>query len=110
MAKAKIIHVEENLLKFSDGTIIHCDHCQDCCEYNYADFEQLDDIARATVFDTDHLVFEAVEESGFRFGNLPSKMFFVPCYSDQNGYYSSDIEVYLNGEEKLHFEAELRDC
>lgn len=93
---AKIVKIEENRIEFSDGTIIHCDHCQDCCEHNYADFHQLDDLARNYNYKTSRLRFEAVDGSGFRFGDSPFRMFFVPCYSSQNGYYSSDIEVYLN--------------
>lgn len=95
---AKIISIEENELKFSDGTRIHCDHEQDCCEYNYADFNALDDIARGYDFDTANLKFRAVDGCGFCFGDHPQRMFFVPCYSDQNGYYSDQIDVYLNGE------------
>lgn len=104
---AKIIKLEENLIKFDDGTTITADHSQDCCEYNYADCERVDDIAKYTDFDTANLEFEAVEGSGFRFGNKPGKMFFVPCYSEQNGYYSSDVDIYLNGELYLNIDCEM---
>ena len=65
---AKIINTEDNLIEFSDGTIITCDHDQDCCEYNYADCEQIDDLARGYDFNTSKLVFEVVEGSGFVLG------------------------------------------
>lgn len=107
---AKIINIEENSIEFSDGTVIHCDHCQDCCEYNYADFPQLDDLARNYNFKTSKLRFEAVDGSGFRFGDSPFRMFFVPCYSSQNGYYSSDIDVYLNGVLQCSLECEENFC
>ena len=93
---AKIIKTEENLIEFSDGTRITCDHDQDCCEYNYADCEQIDDLARDYDFNTSKLMIETIDGSGFRFGDRPERMFFVPCYSNQNGYYSDDINVYLN--------------
>lgn len=105
---AKIIKTEENLIEFSDGTRITCDHEQDCCEWNYADCDQLDDLARGYDFNTEKLTFEAVDGSGFRFGDRPERMFFIPCYSEQNGYYSSDIDVYLNGELETHLECEER--
>lgn len=105
---AKIIKTEENLIEFSDGSRITCDHEQDCCEWNYADCDQLDDLARGYDFNTAKLTFEAVDGSGFRFGDRPERMFFVPCYSEQNGYYSSDIDVYLNGELETHLECEER--
>jgi hypothetical protein len=107
MSRAKIVKAEENLILFSDGTEITGYHESDCCEWNYADCGQLDDIALNTEFDTSNLVFEEVEGSGFRFGNAPSKMFFVPCYSSQNGYYSSDVKILLNGETKLFIDCPI---
>lgn len=94
--KMKIVEITSEHILFDNKSYISFDHCQDCCEWNYADFEQLDDIARATDFDSD-LKFEIVENSGFRFGN-EGKMFFVPCYSEQNGYYSDDVEIYYSGQ------------
>ena len=105
----KIVEVTPEHIKFDTGFTITYDHDQDCCEDNYADFEQLDDIARSYKFDED-LVFEAVPESGFRFGDKRA-MFFVPCYSDQNGYYSSEISIYYNRNRNLvlSFDAEMRE-
>lgn len=100
----KIIFINDAMIKFSDGSTITFDHYQDCCEYNYADFDQLDDIARDYTFKGD-LLFEAVEESGFRFGDS-RRMFFVPCYSEQNGYYTNEIDIYYNGDMVLDFGAE----
>lgn len=103
----KIKTIDEYAITFDNGNTITFDHDYDCCEWNYADFQQIDDIARNWKFN-ENLDFESVEGSGFRFGNLPNKMVFVPCYSEQNGYYSSDIDIYYNNELKLHFEAEMR--
>lgn len=107
MARCKIKEITEDHILFEDGTTITYDHEQDCCEHNWADFEQLDDIARYYPFDTDALIFEAVEGAGFRFGNK-NNLFFIPCYSDQNGYYTDRICIYLNGEEELSFNCEER--
>lgn len=101
----KIKDINEERILFDNGNTITYNHEQDCCECNYADFQQIDDIARSWDFD-ENLDFESVEEVGFRFGNLPNKMVFVPCYSEQNGYYSSDIEIYYNDSQELYFNAE----
>ena len=90
----RIDEINEDYIRFEDGSMITFQHYQDCCEWNYADFEQLDDLARSAMFDTANLTFEAVEGSGFRFGNKDGRMYFVPCYSVQNGYYSSDIQIF----------------
>lgn len=102
---AKIKEITENHILFDDGSIITFDHYQECCEYNYADFEQIDDIARSYDYDTSNLMFESVDNSGFRFGDN-GMMFFVPCYSEQNGYYTDDIDIYLNGNIVLSFKCE----
>lgn len=99
-----IEYLGEDTITFSDGSCITYDHEQDCCEHNYALFESLDDLARSTKFTTP-LTFEN-HGSGFLFGN-PGKMFFVPCYSDQNGYYTSEVDIYYNGKKVLEVDAEL---
>ena len=103
MAKIRKYSTDEQILHFTNGMAITTFHSQDCCEWNYADFDQIDDIAQGWDFDMENLVFEKVY-GGFRFGNLPSKMVFVPCYSDQNGYYSNDIHIELNGFDVLYID------
>ena len=93
MKKVSIIKVTEEQIVFSDYSYIFCSHEQDCCENNYADFLQIDDLAKVCTYLLP-LRFESCE-GGFRFGNK-YRLFFVPCYSVQNGYYSSDIDVYYS--------------
>jgi hypothetical protein len=101
----KIKKVTDEVILFDNGNTITFDHEQDCCENNYADFEQIEPQAMNTEFE-EPLTFEAIENAGFRFGNLPGKMFFIPCYSSQNGYYSTDIRIEYNGETVLAFDCE----
>lgn len=89
----KILKITEDAIEFNNGTAITYYHEQDCCEHNYADFQQIEDLAYEVEFD-ENLVFEAVPEYGFRFGSKGTPMFFILCYSYQNGYYSSDISIY----------------
>lgn len=105
MAFSKISEVSPEHIFFTDGTEITYDHYQNCCEINYADFEQIDNIAIDTIFETDNLMFQPVDGYGFRFGN-ENKMFFVPCYSKQNGYYSDEVTIYVNGKAVLYVYAE----
>lgn len=100
-----ITEVTDEKIYFSNGNVISYYHCADCCEYNYADFSHLDTEAKSYVF-RGPLSFEAVDGAGFRFGDSRRK-FFVPCYSEQNGYYSSDVDIYLNDEQVLNLECEL---
>ena len=88
----KIVEVNDVHIKFSNNTEITFYHEADCCEWNFADFEQLENEAMGFDFD-ENLKFEFCEGKGFRFGDS-RRMFFIPCYSDQNGYYSTDIEIW----------------
>lgn len=99
----KIIDINDDAIIFDDDSQITYDHDYDCCEHNYADFSQLEDLAKETVFDRD-LSFEACS-GGFRFGN-PGKMFYIPCYSEQNGYYTTEIDIYYNKNRMLRFNAQ----
>lgn len=105
-ATMKISEVNSNYIKFDNGSLITYEHERDCCEWNYADFEQIEKEALQTVFDED-IIFEIVEGSGFRFGSKGTHMFFIPCYSDQNGYYSSDIDIYFNNKPVASLGCEL---
>lgn len=88
----RISNIDCGKIIFDNGNYIYFDHNPDCCECNYADFEQLDDIAWNYDFN-ENIMFETVNDYGFRFGDN-RQMFFVPCYSSQNGYYSSDVDIY----------------
>lgn len=100
----KIIEVNYEHILFDNGSVITFDHEQECCEWNYADFVQLDSIAREYEYQ-EPLIFEAVDDKGFLFGDS-RRLFFVPCYSDQNGYYTDEIDIYLNGDRVLSFDCE----
>ena len=99
----KIKEVTEGAITFSNGSTITFGHCQICCEENFADFGQIEEMALNYEFD-ENLSFESVEDAGFRFGDK-GMMFFIPCYSSQNGWYSCDIQIYYNGKEVLSFNA-----
>lgn len=72
---------------FSDGTCIEVVHHHDCCEHNYADWTSLDD----TGFWNTYFRSLTLEnwEGGFRINGYA-----VNCYSEQNGYYTNEIQVY----------------
>lgn len=99
----KVITAESII--FTNGDTIHHDHNQDCCENNYADFEQIDDLAKQYDFHGE-LLFEKTS-CGFRFGDKHC-MFFVPCYSEQNGYYSDEVTIYLNDKAVLRPDCDVK--
>lgn len=93
----KIKEVTGEHILFDDGQVITFIHELECSECNYPAFEDLDKDAFDFEFKKD-LDFEAVDYAGFRFGNEGIRMFFIPCYSEQNGYYTANIDIFLNGQ------------
>lgn len=82
----KIKFVTEDRIQFDDESCITFHHSSDCCEYNYADFSSIID----TPIDGAKLNNITLEHSDYGFllnGHL------VNCYSEQNGYYSYDIDI-----------------
>lgn len=103
----KISKVTEKAIVFDNGNEITYDHNPDCCEWNYADFSIL--IPQTINYNynfNENLIFKSVEGAGFKFGS-EGHWIFIPCYSEQNGYYSSDIDIYYNDKKVLSFEAEF---
>lgn len=88
----KIKKVAESYIEFDNGKRITDYHSQHCCESNYAGFKQIEEMALKIEF-SENLIFERVEGYGFRFGSVGTHMFFIPCYSEQNGYYSDEVDI-----------------
>ena len=106
----KIKQVTDEAIIFDNGNSITFDHEQDCCEDNYADFSILNEnVVNYDYNFKENLKFRAVEGMGFKFGS-DGRWIFIPCYSEQNGYYTEEIDIYYNGKRVLNFNAEFVDC
>lgn len=96
----RIKKITNQYIVFNDNSVITFNHDQDCCEHNYANFPYIRQEPGIFAHDFNkNLIFENAE-GGFRFGD-PSFMVYVPCYSEQNGYYTMFIDVYFRGERVL---------
>lgn len=103
----RIKKVTDKAIIFDNGMLITFDHCRDCCEYNYADFSILTPNTVNFDYDFDEIQFKAVDGMGFKFG-CEGHWIFIPCYSEQNGYYTDEIDIYFCGEHVLHFRCDFR--
>lgn len=94
--------VKNEMLYLSNGCYIEAIHSPDCCENNYADFDSIKDTTlMGTLFDS--VVFDSWE------GGIRINGYAVNCYSEQNGYYSTEITFVLRKNYKsylLTFEGE----
>lgn len=106
----KIIEINEDNIIFDNEYRLEYYHKQDCCESVYADFEMLKNYNVSTktgksinIKDIDFSenlgeLIQGVEEQGFNMVSKIGEKFFVPCYNEQNGYYSDDLELILHKE------------
>lgn len=108
--KCRLLRIEDDRLVFDGGHCLSFDHEQDCCENNYADFSVFDDYVWKFFIFEDSLELEFVQGYGFVLNGYVDALFsstpcswpvFVPCYSDQNGYYTTDIDIYFDGNKIL---------
>ncbi len=101
-----ITELTDEKVTFDDGTTVEYEHEQDCCEHVYAKFENLRDSPLMYAYNTVNTVeIEKVPSVGFKICG-----YFVPCYNQQNGYYSGNLTILVtkpNGEvEKI----DISDC
>ena len=92
----KVIKSEDNLLEFDNGLSVIGDGDEDCCAYNYLDFEQLP--VGTELEDMDLHEFEkamSLKEDGFSIRDKQGIPKWVQARSVQNGYYSNVTTVVL---------------
>ena len=107
----KIKSWNDECIFFTDGSTISYEHEQDCCEVNWADFSVLEVFYQDEEFDDFEVIPE--DDCGFLlelkqrntelcwdYDYIPTKKIFIPCYSEQNGYYSSDLTIIIRGPER----------
>ena len=85
---AKIAAITEEEIYLTNGYVISYDHMGECCEHNFADFLSIKDTPFED-FKFEQLTFEATEY-GFLLNG-----YHINCYSYQNGYYTSEVDIYV---------------
>lgn len=92
----KVLKSEENFLEFDNGLQVIGVGDEDCCAYNYLDFEQLPvGTELPTMGLEDFYKAISLKEDGFSIRNKNGIPKWVQARSDQNGYYSDMTTLYL---------------
>lgn len=117
----KITGYNDDEIKLSDGSTITYEHEPDCCEVNYADFSVLEVFYKGEEFDRYEIapveggfVLKLIANGDGAFGYEFTVLgIYIPCYSDQNGYYASDVDIVTTKGDtatRINIAAELHDC
>lgn len=97
----KVIKSEENLLEFDNGLMVIGNGEEDCCAYNYLDFEQLPvDTELPTMDLEDFHKAIIIKDDGFSVKDIDGIPKWVQARSNQNGYYSNMTTLILRQGEK----------
>ena len=112
MAGVKVVKVSSDELEFENGLFLYSNHDQDCCEQHYLSFNDL------TLADFDGLLFdlesdrffERVEDYGIRLIPLNGHPVSVPGYGSNNGYYSSNLELWVSDRKGFNKVYDIRQC
>lgn len=117
----KIKEIKREEIIFDNGYILNFYHEQDCCENVYADLGILKtynvstktgktiDIKDIDFEESLDKLIEGINEAGFNMISKIGEKFFVPCYNEQNGYYSSNLELFLTYREVMDITDYVKD-
>jgi len=97
--KVKVVKIAGDNIVFDNGVILSSDHESDCCESHYLSFNDL------TIKDFEGLefdlesedFFERIEGYGIALNPLEGFPVRIPGYGYNNGYYSSNLTLLLEG-------------
>lgn len=120
ITRSRVIEINKNGVEYRETEAIYFDsgatlsaiHETNCCEAHYlgtadlelSDFEGLE-------FDlSGDAYFEKVPGSGIRLVPVVGHPVFIPGYSDNNGYYSDELELVLWFPDKKEIRYDITDC
>jgi len=107
----KVIHIDDEKIKFEDESTLSSDHYQDCCEHHYLDFSTLilSDFEGLDFDLSGDKFFERVPDFGIRLVPVNGHPVSVPGYGSNNGYYSTDLRLVLKRPDGTR-EYNIDDC
>ena len=112
--KIKKIDKINNVIVFENGWQLTSYHDQECCEEHYLDFASIElDEVKDLDFDLENpeKIIEKVEGYGIRLKPKNGYPVAIPGYAINNGYYSSDLTLYLYDEKgNVRFSLDISDC
>ena len=104
--------IEKESIEFSDGYVLYSDHCSDCCEYHWMETEDL------TIKDFEGLVFDLsndnffkrIKEYGIELTPIKGHSVKIPCYGNNNGYYSDQLDLILGKDDTIIKTYDITEC
>lgn len=108
----KVIAVDEDTITFDGDIMLYSDHEQDCCESHFLSFADLTlDDFNGLKFDlSGENFFSRVEGYGIRLHPINGQAISIPGYGHNNGYYSSNLTLVVNYNNRSTKVFEITEC
>ena len=99
MKNLKVVKIDSESIEFDNGVILSSYHNQDCCEHHYLCFSDLtlNDFEGLEFDFTNDNFFNRIEGYGIELLPIKGHSVKVPGYGSNNGYYSSDLDLVIEG-------------
>lgn len=109
--KTKIISADGQI-KFDNGYTLNSYHSQDCCESHYLDFSYVVfDEVKDLEFDlSNDNFFKKIDGYGIELIPVSGFTIKIPGYGYNNGYYSTELLLMLDGPSGVHKTYDVQEC
>ena len=97
MKNLKVVKIKSDSLEFDNGIVLYSDHQTECCESHYLSLSDLtlDDFEGLEFDLTNDDFFERIPDYGIALRPINGHPVRIPGYGDNNGYYSSNLDLIL---------------
>ena len=97
MKNLKVVKIDSDSLEFDNGIVLYSDHQTECCESHYLSLSDLtlDDFEGLEFDLTNDDFFERIPDYGIALRPINGHPVRIPGYGDNNGYYSSNLDLIL---------------
>jgi hypothetical protein len=112
MKDLKVLEVCSHCIEFENGFVLYSYHEPSCCEQHYLSFGDLsmDDFDGLQFDLSDDNFFKKIEGYGIELIPIKGHSVKIAGYSDNNGYYSSNLTLVLTDGKKLRKEYDISEC
>lgn len=112
MNKVRVVNIWPESLQFDNGVILSSCHESDCCESHYLSFTDLalDEFDELEFDLTSDKFFERIEGYGIALKPLSGHPVRIPGYGYNNGYYSSNLDLFLSDDKGLSIKFDVSEC
>lgn len=108
----KVVKVDSEGIEFQYGIFLFSHHETDCCESHYLDFSHLtlNDFEGLEFDLSSDSFFEKIEGYGIELKPVFGHSIKIPGYGDNNGYYSSNLTLWLSDNKDFNKQYDISDC